>query len=197
MFTGIVTSQGRLTAVEGDGRRLRLKVEGSYPDLQIGESVAVQGACLTVTEVEQTVFTVEAIATTRDRTTIGDWQVGDRVNLERALTVGDRLGGHLVQGHVDGVGEVLDVRDRDDALLVDIRVPPEIEPTCVAHGSITVDGVSLTISEMPARGVVQVALIPYTREHTTLGRLESGSRVHLEGDLIGKFVARLMETRGT
>jgi len=197
MFTGIVTAQGRLAAVVGDGERLALKVEAPFADLEVGESVAVQGACLTVTEVDGGGFTVEAIVTTRDRTTIGEWRVGEALNLERAMALGDRLGGHLVQGHVDGVGEVLAVQERDDALLVDIRVPPEVEPTCVTHGSIAVDGVSLTISELPSPSVVQVALIPFTRDHTTLGALRVGSRVHIEGDMIGKFVAKLMGTRNS
>ncbi len=197
MFTGIVTAQGRLAAVVGDGERLALKVEAPFADLEVGESVAVQGACLTVTEVDGGGFTVEAIVTTRDRTTICEWRVGEALNLERAMALGDRLGGHLVQGHVDGVGEVLAVQERDDALLVDIRVPPEVEPTCVTHGSIAVDGVSLTISELPSPSVVQVALIPFTRDHTTLGALRVGSRVHIEGDMIGKFVAKLMGTRNS
>jgi riboflavin synthase len=196
MFTGIVTAQGRLAALAGDGQRLELTIEAPFGDLEVGESVAVQGACLTVTRIETGSFTVQAVVTTRERTTIADWRVGDTVNLERPLAVGDRFGGHLVQGHVDGVGEVVAVRDHDDARLVDIRVTSEIDLSCVIHGSIAVDGVSLTISEMPAAGVVQVALIPYTRAHTTLGSLRVGSRVHLEGDLIGKYVAKLIEARG-
>jgi riboflavin synthase len=115
------------------------------------------------------------------------------VNLERALRVGDRLGGHLVQGHVDGVGVVRATRWQGDAWLVDVDAPDELMPLMVPHGSITVNGVSLTVNALPAPGVVQLSLIEYTMRHTTLGALEAGSRVHVEADVLGKFVQRLVE----
>jgi len=138
---------------------------------------------------------VEAIVTTRSRTWFGDLQVGDEVNLERALKVGDRLGGHFVQGHVDAVGEVCGTKTEADALFLDVSVPDEIDELTVPHGSVSIDGVSLTVNAMPAPNVVQVALIPYTLEHTTLGNLKTGDKVHLEGDMIGKFVRQLLHDR--
>ena len=195
MFTGIVTARGSVTAVEAGADRLKLTIAAPYGDLSLGESIAVNGACLTVVETDGAGFSVEAIATTRDRTTLRDLRVGSAVNLERALAVGDRLGGHFVQGHVDGVAEVVAVTPRDDAVLVDLRVPEAVVPVTVPQGSITVDGVSFTVNALPSPGVVQVSVIPYTREHTTLGAVQVGDRLHVEGDLLGKFVQNLMENR--
>jgi riboflavin synthase len=132
------------------------------------------------------------VTTTLERTTIAAWTTGTRVNLERAMKVGDRLGGHLVQGHVDAVGTVRDVRRRESALLLDIEVPPEVERLLVPHGSLTVDGVSLTVNRLPAPGTVQVSLIDWTENQTTLGELRTGDRVHLEADVIGKYVQALL-----
>lgn len=196
MFTGIVTAQGRVAEVRRANGRLTLAIEAPYPDLAPGESVAVNGACLTVTERQPGRFTVNAIVTTRGRTRLGDLREGDAVNLERALTLSDRLGGHLVQGHVDGVGEVVVVREDSDALMLDLRIPEDVAEVTVLHGSITVDGVSLTVNALPGPSRVEVALVPYTREHTTLGMLAAGDRVHVEGDMIGKYVRQLMSVRG-
>jgi len=137
------------------------------------------------------------IATSLDRTHthIGRYTPSRRVNLERALRMGDRLGGHLVQGHVDGVGVVERVSDRDDARLLDLRVPADVAAVSVPLGSITVDGVSLTVNAIPAVSVIQVSLIPFTLQHTTLGERVPGDEVHLEGDTIGKYVRALMEER--
>ncbi len=195
MFTGIVTACGTVRSVERTDRALALTIEAPYDDLAVGESVAVNGACLTVTAVRNGRFTVEAVVTTRGRTLFDEATPGQRVNLERAMAVGDRFGGHLVQGHVDGVGEVRAVRQDEDALLVVIAVPPEAAQIAVLHGSITVDGVSLTVNALPAPGIVEVSLIPYTRDHTTLGRLTPGARVHVEADVIGKYVRQMMEGR--
>ncbi len=196
MFTGIVTEIGKVSAVERSVDRLSFTIQAPYTDLLKGDSIAVGGACLTVVGCAEGWFKVEAIVTTRSRTWFGDLQEGDEVNLERALKVGDRLGGHFVQGHVDAVGLVRKVEQKEDALLVDVEVPEDIWELAVPHGSIAIDGVSLTVNEMPERGVVQVALIPYTLKHTTLGRLQVGDRVHLEGDMIGKFVRQLLSDRG-
>ncbi|MBI2616408.1 MAG: riboflavin synthase [Gemmatimonadetes bacterium] len=196
MFTGIVTARGRVVAAEQSGDRLKVSIRSPYPDLTAGESIAVSGACLTVVEASHGCFSVDVITTTRGRTRLADLRVGDEVNLERALSVGDRLGGHFVQGHVDGLGTVVGVRQSEDALLVDIEVPPELAEVTVLHGSIAVDGVSLTVNAIPAPGRVQVALIPFTLEQTTLGLLRAGDRVHLEGDMIGKFVRQLVAARG-
>jgi len=168
-----------------------LRIQARYRGVKKGESIAVNGACLTVERVVKGGFTVHAVATTLGRTLIGEWRKGRAVNLERAVRAGDRLGGHFVQGHVDGVGAVERVAAADDALLVDIRVPREVTETTVLHGAITVDGVSLTVNALPRARVVQVSLVPFTREHTTLGGLASGDRVHVEADVLGKYVRQL------
>lgn len=195
MFTGIITDVGTVTSVSKDDDRLRVRIESAYEDLVVGESVAVNGACLTVTSCNGGEFDVDIIVTSRGRTTFDALLEGDRVNLERALRVGDRLGGHFVQGHVDGVGEINGTRTQGDALLVDIRVPEEVAAVSVLHGSITVDGVSMTVNDRPSTNTVQISLIPHTRAATTLGALERGDLVHVEGDLLGKFVNQLMSNR--
>ena len=193
MFTGIVTAIGTVRRVRRTARGLRLTIASRYRGLSIGESIAVDGACLTVVARGKGTFAVEAIATTRGRTKVGDYAVGTTVNLERALALGERLGGHLVAGHVDGVGRVARRTGQGDALLLDLEVPAEVRALCVAHGSITVDGVSLTVNALPRGGRVQVALIAHTLAVTTLGRVRVGDRVHLEADLIGKFVRQLLQ----
>ncbi|HYT64286.1 MAG TPA: riboflavin synthase [Gemmatimonadales bacterium] len=197
MFTGIVSAVGRVESVSPNGGRGAreggrvLRIHAPYRGLRKGESIAINGACLTVEKLAKGGFTVHAVQTTLGRTLIGDWRKGQPVNLERALRAGDRLGGHFVQGHVDGVGAVEQVAESGDALLVDIRVPREVEETTVLHGAITVDGVSLTVNTLPSAGVVQVSLVPFTREHTTLGRIAVGDRVHIEADVLGKYVRQL------
>lgn len=200
MFTGIVTALGRVKAGKreaGGGKReagLTLTILSPYRSLRRGESIAVNGACLTVENVVKGGFTVHAIATTLGRTLIGEYAPGRQVNLERALKASDRLGGHIVQGHVDGVGRVIAVADREDARLLDLDVPKEVREVTVPHGSITVDGVSLTVNALPVSGAVQVSLIPFTRAHTTLGAAKVGDRVHVEGDVLGKYVKALCRT---
>ena len=137
-------------------------------------------------------FTAAAVLTTLGRTTLGDWDTGHRVNLERALAAGDRLGGHMVQGHVDAVAEVSNVERVADALLIDLTIPPQLIPLVVLHGSIAVDGVSLTVNAVPDANVVQLSLIDFTLKATTLGGLRAGHRVQVEADIIGKYVQRLV-----
>ena len=197
MFTGIVTARGRVTAVTRQVDRLRVTIEAPYGDLEPGESVAVNGACLTVVQAADGRFTVEVIVTTRGRTRLAELRVSDLVNLERALAVGERMGGHFVQGHVDGLGTVVRVAEVEDAILLDVDIPPEVAEVTVPHGSIALDGVSLTVNAVPAPGRIQVALIPFTREQTTLGALAPGDRVQVEGDLIGKVVRQLVGERGS
>jgi riboflavin synthase len=192
MFSGIVSAIGTVRRIRATPRGLAITIAAPYRGLTVGESIAVDGACLTVVARGKGTFTVEAVVTTRGRTCFGAYRAGRAVNLERALKVSDRLGGHLVSGHVDGVGTVVAQRRAGDALLLDIRVPAAVAALAVPHGSITVDGVSLTINAMPTRGVVQVSLIPHTLDVTTLGRGGVGARVHLEADLIGKFVQALV-----
>jgi riboflavin synthase len=193
MFSGIVSAVGTVRSVKKTARGLAVTIGAPYRGLALGESVAVDGACLTVVARGKGAFTVEAIGTTRGRTRIGEYRAGSRVNLERAIRASDRLGGHLVSGHVDAVGRVVGRKEAGDALLLDLRVPKDVLALCVPHGSIAVDGVSLTINALPRRGVVQVALIAHTRRATTLGAARVGARVHLEADLVGKFVRQLMQ----
>jgi riboflavin synthase len=193
MFTGIITAVGSVDHVVRDERGLELTIAAPYDGVELGESIAVDGACLTVQGLGAGTFTVHVIATSLDRTNFGGYAAGRRVNLERALRLGDRLGGHMVQGHVDGVGEVRRTGTRDDAWLVDLAVPADMARLAIPLGSIAVDGVSLTVNARPASDVVQISLIPFTLQATTLGERRVGDRVHLEGDMLGKYVAALLE----
>jgi riboflavin synthase len=206
MFTGIVSATGRVASVARNGGKgrgkgtgnggpgLTLTIRAPYRGLKRGESIAVNGACLTVERVVAAGFQVHVIETTEGRTLFGEYGVGRRVNLERALRAADRLGGHFVQGHVDGVAVVERVERRSDAWLYDLRVPEAVGGVSIPRGAITVDGVSLTINELPGPDVVQISLIPFTRDHTTLGTLRAGDRVHVEGDVLGKYVRHLCRT---
>jgi riboflavin synthase len=192
MFTGLIDDVGVVERVERTEAGRELRVSSRYAGLATGESIAVNGACLTVREHGDGWFTVAAIVTTLDRTTIASWEAGRRVNLERAMRLGDRLGGHLVQGHVDAVGVVESVHRRDDALLVDGRISEELEPLMVPHGAVAIDGVSLTVNTIVSPGIIQLSLIEYTWTHTTLGALRAGDGVHVEADMIGKYVRQLV-----
>ncbi|MDZ4675441.1 MAG: riboflavin synthase [Gemmatimonadota bacterium] len=191
MFTGLVTGIGTLRQIIPTDAGLKLEWSGPWDDLVAGESVAVDGACLTVETATLGGFTVHTIQTTLDRTRFGELLPGHRANLERALRASDRLGGHLVQGHVDGLGTVLATRLERDAWIIDVEVPSDLVPVCIPLGSITVDGVSLTIHSVPRPGMIQVSLIPFTLQHTTLGDRRSGDRVHLEGDTVAKYLRAL------
>lgn len=191
MFTGLITAVGEIVGVSSTEAGRELVVAAPYADLTIGESIACNGVCLTVREFGQGTFTVGAVVTTLDRTSIGAWSVGTQINLERAMALGDRLGGHIVQGHVDGVGTVLATSMRDDAWIIDIRVPEEIDELLVLRGSIAVDGVSLTVVDLPEPGVLRLSIIEHTMRHTTLGTLAPGSVVHLEADILAKHLKRL------
>ncbi|MFL5562553.1 MAG: riboflavin synthase [Gemmatimonadaceae bacterium] len=191
MFTGLVDDVGTIDRVLETEAGRELRVRCRYDDLADGESIALNGACLTVREHGAGWFTVAAVVTTLGRTTVGDWAAGTTVNLERALRVGDRLGGHIVQGHVDCVGDVVAIVRHDDALLIDVVVPDDASQLMVLHGSVTVDGVSLTVNDLPAPGLFQLSIIEYTERHTTLGALGIGDRVHVEVDVIAKHVQRL------
>ena len=192
MFTGLVDAVGTIDRVTETAAGREFRIRSRYDDLEDGESVAVNGACLTVYDRTDGRFAVAAVVTTLGRTAMAGWSAGRRVNLERALKASDRLGGHIVQGHVDGVGTVRDVRRSGDAVLVEVAVPNEIAELLVPHGSITIDGVSLTVNAIPEPSVVQLSLIDYTLRHTTLGDLTPGDAVHVEGDVIGKYVRQLM-----
>ena len=197
MFTGIVEEVGRVLRAERSEDRLRLTIGAGrvLEDLAPGDSIAIDGVCQTIVEIGADGFAVDTIATTLARTTLGGLRPDDPVNLERALALGARLGGHLLQGHVDGVGIVRDVGHGDGPVLIDVDMTEDVADVTVLHGSIGIAGVSLTINALPAAGVVQVALIPYTLENTTLSRLRPGDRVNLEGDLFGRFVVHYMKRR--
>ena len=195
MFTGIVTDVGTVQHARSAASGIELTIACSYPDVELGESIAVDGACLTVQAIQPAGFTAHVVRTSLERTRFGDYSEGRRVNLERALRMGDRLGGHLVQGHVDGVGEVVEVVEGQDARLLEIKVPDEVARVSIPLGSITVDGVNLIVNAKPGPLVIQISLIPFTLQHTTLGERGTGDRVHLEADTIGKYVAALMKER--
>jgi riboflavin synthase len=197
MFTGIVEEVGRIRSIERRMDGLRLVIAGSkvLDALKLGDSMAIEGVCLTVVGMDASGFAVDSIATTLSRTTLGGLRVGDPVNLERALALGARMGGHLVQGHVDAVGTVRSVARGERHVLVDVEVTDEVAEVTVLHGSIAISGVSLTVNALPAKRIVQVALIPHTWEHTTLSRRQPGDPVNLEGDLFGKFVVHYMKRR--
>lgn len=193
MFTGLVDDVGTITDISVSSAGRVLRIQSRYGDLVDGESVAVNGACLTVLARGDDWFSVAAVETTLGRTAMGEWRAGRRVNLERALRVGDRLGGHFVQGHVDGVATVDGVRQRGDARLVDLALPAGLAELMVPHGSVAIDGVSLTVNELPAPGALQLSLIDFTLRHTTLGDLAVSDRVHVEADMLGKYVQRLLK----
>src|ERR1700680_4176081 len=192
MFTGLIEEIGEVESVRQTEAGRELRVRAPFTALASGESIAVNGACLTVREFGPGWFDAAAVVTTLERTTSGVWKKGTRVNLERALRTQDRLGGHIVQGHVDCVGVIAAVERDGDAVLVDVSLPASFEPLFVLHGSIAVDGVSLTVNELKPGGL-QLSLIEYHLSHTTLGDLKPGTRVHVEADIIAKHVRRLLE----
>jgi riboflavin synthase len=196
MFTGIVEGTGTVAALAaaGDGSGARLRVEAPWlaGDLRVGDSVAVNGCCLTVAEPTPAGFAADLVAETLRRTALGGLAAGARVNLERPVPLGGRLGGHLVQGHVDGVGRVLDRTPVGDGAEVRVELPAELERYVVEKGSIAVDGVSLTVAGV-GPGWFAVALVPHTLEVTTLGERRRGERVQLEVDMIAKYVERLVQ----
>ncbi len=190
MFTGLITDVGTIDRVQTTAAGREFVMRTAYGALGDGESIACDGVCLTVREHAAGSFTVAAVVTTLERTTLGTWSESRRVNLERALAIGDRLGGHILQGHVDAVAEVVRVAQRDDAWLVDLALGDEWMPLMVPHGSIAVNGVSLTVNERLPGGV-QLSLIEYTMRHTALGDLRVGDRVNVEADVVGKYVQQL------
>ena len=196
MFTGIVTDVGRVTRIDQleVGRRLTIETAFETSGIELGASIACNGACLTAVELTPNHFAVDVSGETLDKTTIGTWAVGTRINLERALKAADELGGHLVLGHVDCVGEVVLVEAEGENHRVGIEVPDDLKHYVASKGSITVDGVSLTVNEVDDR-VFGVNIIPHTWDHTSFADLEAGARVNLEVDVIARYVARLLERK--
>ena len=193
MFTGIVEDQGRVLKVEPRGQQKRLTIElpTELTDLQVGDSINVNGACLTVVDKRGQMIGVDLSSETLEKTTFSDVRGGERVNLERALKLSDRLGGHIVTGHIDGVGIVLDRREDRDFLHLRIRIPKDVSKYAVQKGSIAVDGISLTVNEC-ANEEVRISLIPYTLSKTTLRTRRVGERVNIEVDILAKYVEKLL-----
>jgi riboflavin synthase len=192
MFTGIVTDLGRVRAVlPGGDTGYEIETRYDTGTIAIGASIACAGVCLTAIERGQGWFRVQASAETRARSTLGNWRVGTPVNLERSLKLGDELGGHLVAGHVDGVGRLVSEREEGDSVRLVFEAPAALAPGIASKGSIAVDGVSLTVNEVTGARF-GVNIIPHTRAVTSLGSLKVGEPVNLELDLIARYVARLM-----
>ena len=198
MFTGLVEEVGRVADVVVDGERARLVISapGVVDDLPLGASVAVDGVCVTATDVDAEGFAVDLMRETMRVTALGRLDAGVRVNLERAMKVGDRLGGHLVQGHVDGIGEVIGVEDVPGTRTLRFRIPVDLTRYLVMKGSVCVNGVSLTVADVQD-DVIAIGLIPHTLAATNLGDLTVGSTVNLEVDVVAKYVERMLPGRAT
>jgi riboflavin synthase len=197
MFTGIVTAVGIIGSVADTAAGKRFSIESGWatPDLVLGESIAIDGACMTVVGFEGGRFEVEVSPESLAKTTLGERTAGEPVNLERAMAVGDRLGGHFVSGHVDGVGQIAKIEPAGDCLKVTFQAPDEVQRYLVSKGSITIDGISLTVNGVhdgTSGGRFDVMIIPHTRENTSLRNKDVGSDVNLEADLLGKYVERLL-----
>lgn len=195
MFTGIVTDVGRVRSVRETNRDRRYEIETAYDvaTIDMGASIAHAGCCLTVVEKGEGWFAVEVSHETLSKTTLGLWSEGHRVNLERAARLGDEMGGHIVSGHVDGVGEVLSVEPDGGSHRIRVRAPRPLHRLIAAKGSITVEGVSLTVNAVED-DVFDLNIIPHTWEVTTLGEMKPGSRVNLEIDMLARYLARWQET---
>lgn len=195
MFTGIVTDMGRVRQVEQTARDRRYEIETAWDTtgIALGASISHAGCCLTVTEKGPGWFAVEVSGETLSKTTLGGWNTGDRINLERAARLGDELGGHIVSGHVDGLGRVLSVMPEGGSHRIEIEAPAPLHRYIAAKGSITVDGVSLTVNAVEGP-VFGVNIIPHTWENTTLGALQAGDPVNLEIDMLARYLARWQET---
>lgn len=200
MFTGIITDVGQLDSIEKRGdTRLMISCGYDAETIDIGASIACSGICLTVVEKGigadgRCWFSVDASQETLDRSTLGRWQEGDPVNLERSLKLGDELGGHLVSGHVDGVGRILSIDDEGDSRRFRFRAPDDLAPFIATKGSISLDGTSLTVNDVDG-SEFGVNIIPHTLDVTTWGRAKAGDDVNIEIDMLARYVARLAETR--
>ncbi len=197
MFTGIVEEMGVVKALDKSlaGGRLRILAKVILDDLPEGASISVNGACLTVVAGDSQEFAVDVSPETLAVTTLGSLTPGAPINLERAMKLNERIGGHLVSGHVDGVGSILNRQQEGNSIVLMIEAPPEILRYCVPKGSITVDGISMTVNAVQD-GSFTLAVIPHTARATTLGIKQPGDRLNLESDLIGKYVERLLQERG-
>lgn len=190
MFTGLIEEVGRTQALGRTGGNIRLTIAAPLvtDGMRPGDSVSLQGVCLTATTIGGALLTVDATTHTLAHSTLGDLQVGGKVNLERALKLGDRFGGHIVQGHIDGIGRISRIHYGEGSTDLHVEMPPELLKLMAPQGSVALDGVSLTIAEKSARGI-RVMLVPFTLAHTTLGELTPGARVNIESDLVIRWLA--------
>lgn len=195
MFTGLIEQVGTIESLDRRDDGLALRIGCAMHPYELGESIAVNGTCLTVKSYGEGHFDADASLETLDKTNLGELEEGDRVHLERALALGERLGGHMVTGHVDGVGSLADRANEGDYLRVTFEVPPRLAPFLAPKGSIAVDGVSLTVNAVRGRQF-DVMLVPYTLDETTLGDMQPGRRINLEVDILAKYVASLMGRPG-
>ena len=195
MFTGIIETLGRVEKLEREGDNLNIAIASKItPELKIDQSVAHNGVCLTVVKKEGNTYTVTAIEETLNKTNLGELKVGDQVNLERAMVLGARLDGHIVQGHVDQTATCSGTEEKDGSWIFTFQYDSSLNNVTIEKGSITVDGVSLTVVDSK-KDSFSVAIIPYTHEHTRFNSYKQGTTVNLEFDVIGKYVARLLEVR--
>ena len=194
MFTGLIEEQGRILerTPSGDGERVRIEARLVLTDASHGDSIAVSGVCLTVVDQDETSFTADVMAETLRHSAAGNWEIGKPINLERAAAVGDRLGGHIVQGHVDGVARVLSITPGEKWSVVRFSLAGDLSPLVARKGSIALDGVSLTVSAV-GKDWAEVSLIPETLSVTTLGVLSVGDEINVETDIVARHVQRLME----
>ena len=197
MFTGIVEDKGKVIRVEyrGEGRKLTLGIPLDLTDIRLGDSINVNGACLTVVEKIGQTIQVDLSAETLEKTTWGGVKEGEELNLERALKLSDRLGGHIVTGHIDGIGIIIEKRRERDFVQFTIRIPRSVSKYVVQKGSIAIDGTSLTVNECQGEEI-QLTLIPYTLEKTTLLDRKAGDRVNVEADILGKYVEKMLDRDG-
>jgi riboflavin synthase len=194
MFTGIIEELGEVNNIKRGNKAIVLTIKANkvVEDVELGDSIATNGVCLTVTDFSETEFKVDVMPETMRKSSLGELNVGDQVNLERALKLSDRLGGHLVSGHIDGIGKITDKQREDNAILITITPDPELLKNIIAEGSIAIDGISLTVAELNSDSFV-VSIIPHTNEVTTLPHKNIGDVVNLETDMIGKYVKRMMQ----
>ncbi|MEY4492480.1 MAG: hypothetical protein RL085_891 [Actinomycetota bacterium] len=196
MFTGIIEELGHVKAIEQQADAVRLTIEGpiAVSDVKRGDSIAVSGTCLTAVEFDESTFTADVMKETLDRTSLSELKVGDAVNLERAMTAATRFGGHVVQGHVDGVGKIISREPSENWEWLRVSIPAELMKYIVLKGSITIDGVSLTVNEV-GDDFIGLSLIPETLALTTLGSKQVGAKVNVEADVMAKHIERLLEAR--
>ncbi len=193
MFTGIVEELGQIQEIEHRSSGMRFTISASLviDDLKIGDSISINGVCLTVIQKKEKIFSLDLVPETLDISNLGEIIVGDYVNLERAMKASDRLGGHILQGHVETLGVILDKQQQEDNAIISVGLDPEWMRYCIPKGSIALDGISLTIATIEAN-MIEIALIPRTLENTTLGLKSKSDTLNIETDIIGKYVDRLL-----